>query len=150
MPARSRRSSRALRGRRRQLVWATFSPGLLSFTTGATRSFDLLADLEVAGASKLGCTIMRTRGQMMFGYPASTAFWQWGLVVGRISDVGSNKPDPLTDNDVDWMLLRQQLPNESGATVDALEPFELDLRSKRKCAEAKQTYILSQIGRAHV
>src|SRR6267154_4423027 len=104
MPVRHRRSTGAVRRPRRQLVWATLDQ-TVPIGFGAHNNLDLLAALEVAGSSRLGCTIMRTIVRLEVGGAAvATDGTIWGLVVGRTLDIGAGVgPNPNADLELDWM-----------------------------------------------
>ena len=142
MPVRHSGSARGVRRQRRKLVWATFDN---SFNMGAGLSvkvIDLLNQFELAGASKLGVTIMRIHG--MVQYPtAITQGWELGIKVDRITDVGTQLPNPNADNDLDWMLFDRPMATFSGATVDSFFNYKIDLKSHRKCQEMGETLVMS-------
>jgi hypothetical protein len=103
---------------------------------------DLLNQFELAGESALGVTVMRTH--VLFQFPtAVTQDWEFGVLVGLKTQVGTQLPNPNGDTGADWMIYRKVPISYSGATVDAQVPFELDLRSKRKCTEMGQTVTLN-------
>jgi len=58
------RTARPVGRQRRKLVWCTF--GVQSFAMAATsaKSFNLLGNFEIAGASTLGMTIIRTHARL--------------------------------------------------------------------------------------
>jgi hypothetical protein len=103
---------------------------------------DLLGQFELAGASKLGVTIMRVHATIQFP-TAVTQGWEVGIKVDRITDVGTQLPNPNADNDLDWMLFDRPMATFSGATVDAFFNYKIDLKSHRKCQEMGETLIFS-------
>jgi hypothetical protein len=147
VPTRLVRSHRtAVRGgQRRKLVWATTDQSL-TVPTGQISNVNLLAALSVAGSSLLGITIMRThlRVQIQTG-GAATQLQRVGLIVGRVSDVGTNiagQQDP-SNPELDWMLLdrRQVLGQETNVSTQPC--YTYDVRAKRKMQELNQAYILA-------
>jgi hypothetical protein len=138
MPTRHRRASfSGVRTERRKLVWTTSVVANNTIANGVVTATDLLAGLEVAGASVLGITVMRIHAQFSTAFAAVGDRITAGIVVGSSADTG-NQLDPAVLPDLDWMLNRAVFPNSSGATVNAVEPWEIDLRSKRKMQELNQ------------
>src|SRR5882762_1484718 len=103
MPTTRHRGSRArvAPAQRRKLVWATFD-NTIAVPAGppTNTTVDLISQFELAGASKLGITIMRTH--MVLQLPFSVALrWEIGLSVVRNTDIGTNRVNPNGDNDLD-------------------------------------------------
>ncbi len=147
MPTRHRGAHYPVRGpRRRQLVWSTFDQ-TVTIAQGARNTVDLLADFEVAGATHLGCTIMRTHCHIGgIAADAATGGLAYGFMVVRLpDDIGPNVgPNPNSGLDQDWMLIDRWFPNtEEGGTITAQGELRLDLRAKRRMGELKQTYGLA-------
>jgi hypothetical protein len=107
--------------------------------------FDLISDLEVAGSSKLGVTIMRTHLYLQTTGLAVSTSWQVGLSITRSQDIGGGAPSPVSAPDIDWMLNSIVYSTFSGATVDANVVTRYDVRSKRKCEEMGDTYAISLV-----
>jgi hypothetical protein len=63
--------------------------------------------------------------------------------VNPITTVGTLLPNPNGDNDLDWALYTSAMAHFSGATVDTQQPFEYDLKAKRKVQEMGQTWTLN-------
>jgi hypothetical protein len=131
---------------RRKLVWATSTQSALSVGAGLNRPVDLLANFELAGASTLGVTIMRThiRGAYSATQTVGTQLSSWtiGLIIGRDSDLTTPAVvSPATEPELDWMYLSQQWNDTSAAVYNASQPFVLDIRSKRKMEEMGQRYL---------
>src|SRR5260370_14894124 len=139
-----RRGSSFSRGRseRRKLVGTTAQISHNATTNGTVVFDDLPSGLEVAGASLLGITIMRMHAQLSYAPASVGAVSTLGIVVGTSADVG-NQLDPVNLPDLDWMLNRRLLPGSNGATVNAVNVFEIDLRAKRKMQELNQRLYLS-------
>jgi len=95
----------------------------------------------VAGASKLGATIMRTHFSGAYAPASVGGHATYGFIVGRNVDVAAALPNIVSDSELDWMLNTQLFPTTSGATVDASVPFHVDLRSKRKVEEMNSEYL---------
>jgi len=106
-------------------------------------TINMLANLQVAGASTLGVTVMRTHVALGLLWGAVTDNWDIGLIVGRLEDVGTAQLDPNANPGEDWMLNTQVFPHSSGATVDAASMYTIDNRSKRKVEELDQTYLIA-------
>jgi len=87
-------------------------------------------------------TIVRTHLRYQLIYAAATNFWTMGLIVGRDVDVGTSSPDPNSEPELDWMLLRQDLANSNGAAINTTREFDVDLRAKRRMDELGQRYIV--------
>jgi len=115
---------------------------------GDRSNVDLLAELEVAGASVLGVTIMRTHIRFTTAFANATAAGglTYGLLVDRKLDVGRNVgPNPISEHELDWMLLDKYFPNNSGGLTQATanDVVTIDNRSKRKMQELSQAYLFS-------
>jgi len=144
MPARNRRSSFGHRPQRRKLVWSVFDGLVGAVPAGDAQGVNLLTQLNVAGASRLGATVMRTHLRIQVPYTANTEFHTLGLVVGRPSDIAvPTAADPANVPELDWMWLERLFPHSSGATVDANRTYTVDSHARRKLEELDQTYILS-------
>ncbi len=145
MPPRYRRPTRTLRGgRRRKLVWATTNTSF-SLAAGANTTIDLLAGFEIAGASKLGVTVMRTHLRLNWTYGAAADNVVVGLSVVRDSDIGTTRVNPNSDPELDWMLWEAIYADSmgAGATINTIVNLVFDVRSRRKVEELGQTYGLS-------
>jgi hypothetical protein len=66
-----------------------------------------------------------------------------GLGICRDSDIGTTGRFAPSEQDVDWMLWREIFSTTNGATVNAVERVEIDLKAKRKMGELNQTYGLA-------
>jgi len=144
------RRSHSVRGTstRRKLVWS-FVNG--SFTgSAANQAFDLLGGLEVAGASKLGCTVVRTHLQFVTLLSAAGTFldfFQIGLRVATVNDVATNDLAPFSRPDEDWAW-NQTFWVEDGDTQQWMDPSNpvgavIDCRAKRKVEELQETWALA-------
>ena len=144
MPLGPRRTHVTAVGRRprRQLVWITFDQSVAMPAGGQVKIVDLLAQAELAGVSKLGATVVRTHGRMLFPTSAVNQ-WEYAIGVNPITTVGTLLPNPNGDNDLDWMIFERRFPEWSGATVNANFEVVVDLKSKRKVAEMGQTLTLN-------
>ena len=103
---------------------------------------DLLAQEELAGASKVGVTILAVNLSMLFP-TGVTGAWEYAIGVNPVTTVGTLLPNPNGDNDLDWMIFRRVMPTYSGATADANVREELRLKSRRRCSELGQTLTLN-------
>ncbi len=138
MPLRSTRPTTFRRRAvaRRKTDWATSAIGPTTVSAGATWSaVDLLASLEVAGASILGATVMRAHIALSCSSTTSDTGpgITWGLIVW---DTTLSKPDPSSDFLVPWMMLRF-LPPQMGHTTfingtSVLYAKEYEVRSRRR------------------
>ena len=131
----------AARRQRRKLVWATLDQ---SIAMGAqqVKIVDLLSQLELAGVSKLGVTVMRVHGRLLFP-TGVTQKWEVAIGVNPMTTVGTQLPNPNGDNDIDWMIFDRPMQTFSGATVDADTSYTVDLKSRRKVDEMGQTLTLN-------
>jgi len=110
----------------------------------SAKSFNLLGNFEIAGASTLGMTIIRTHARLQIeNFAAVTDFLEYGFIVGRDTDVAANLPNVDSDSELDWMLRDVMFPTSSAATVDAIREFVIDNRAKRKMDEMGQNYVLN-------
>ena len=142
MPVHTLRTARpAVRRQRRKLVWATFDQ-TVAMGANQVKIVDLLNQFELAGVSKLGCTVVRTHLRMLISTAAISAF-EYAIGVNPITTVGTQLPNPNGDNDLDWMIFERRWPEWSGATVNANFEIMTDLRSKRKIEEMGQTLTLN-------
>jgi hypothetical protein len=125
-------------GAKRRHAWCT--AGVQTFLTPAatSHSVDLLANFELAGASTLGCTIVRTHLRIFPDLSATAGeYWQFGLIIGRDTDVGTANPNVNAEPELDWMY------DNIVAPFAETDWFEVDLRSKRKMTQMGQRYILN-------
>ena len=142
MPIHTLRATRTpQRRQRRKLVWATFDQ-TVAMGANQVKIVDLLNQFELAGVSKLGCTVVRTHLRMLISTAAISAF-EYAIGVNPITTVGTQLPNPNGDNDLDWMIFERRWPEWSGATVNANFEIVTDLRSKRKIEEMGQTLTLN-------
>jgi len=143
MPLGPRRTRSPIRRQHRSRVWATFDQAV---TVGANqvKIVDLLNQLELAGVSKLGSTVVRVHLRMHIptAVVGFTSF-EYAIGVNPITTVGTLLPNPNADNDLDWMIFKRIWPTYSGATVDAFYQEVLDLKSRRKVDEMGQTLTLN-------
>ena len=130
--------------RRGSLVWATFDQ-TVSLAAAVTKSnVNLLANLQVAGASTLGCTIMRVRGAIAVSSTVAVGDrLRVGVLVDRLSEVGTaaTSVDP-SDLGLDWMLWRHEVAAPTFNWNANNNIMEYDIRSKRRCDELDQTLLL--------
>jgi hypothetical protein len=102
--------------------------------------FDLLANWVASGGDREGLTILRVRGQISYA-PASVAGSTYFGI--RVDDMGLTGADtgiqPQASAYAPWMLHRAYFPSSSGATVNAVNVFELDLKARRRIPAVQQT-----------
>jgi len=130
---------------RRKLVWATANN---SHTVAAGGKFndDLLANLEVAGSSVLGATVMRIHSRIAITCAANDA--ALGLFVGFIVDTAPTVTnlDPSVAFGDNWMLLSEISPsvgkNQMLNGTSIFYGDEFDIRSKRKVQELGEKLFL--------
>jgi hypothetical protein len=141
MPLGPRRPARATvrRGRRRQLVWATFDNNISLSVATSNNTVDLLNQLELAGTSKVGVTVMAVNYKMAVVGLTATEDLEYGISVVRDTDIGTTRVNPNADNNLDWMIFERVFATFSGATADAATILERRLKSKRRCHEIGQT-----------
>jgi len=147
MPARRRRSTsqgRRISGRRRP-AWAEFQSNVVVAST-AFSNINLLADLDVAGSSILGVTVVRTlvRIQVQNWATVLTDSISVGLMAGRLSDVGAAAPaTALAFNPgLSWAWHDLLLPRSDGATIRAIDIYEIDSRAMRRIRNVNETFLL--------
>ena len=136
-----RRRPHARMGSRRRHAWAVQNQSF-TIAAGAHTTVDLLADLEVAGSSTLGLTIIRTHLLLAtLNYSALTDNSIFGLIVVRDTDIGAgNGPNPNSDPTLDWMWIAMTFPTASGTTADEVYVERVDAKSKRKMPQLTQRY----------
>ncbi len=141
MAFRRRTSHTMVRGTRRKLVWATGGGSSGSIANGAGVSFDLVADLQAAGSSILGSTIMRTHLVIstLWGAVAQPAFYVYAVKVSDANETAIALPN---FSHLNWAIYKQVYAHSTGATVDACTQEVLDLRAKRKIQEMQENWTL--------
>jgi len=129
--------------RRRRLIWATIDT-TVPMAQGARNNVDLLGEIEVAGTTGVGITVMRTHVRMTFSGDAATGGLSYGLLVGRKLDVGPGVgPDPLADLGLKWAWLDRFFPTTTGGQViTASENIVIDDRAKRIVEEVDERWLL--------
>jgi hypothetical protein len=150
MPVSHRRSAGfgARRPQRRKLVWATDNLASQTLATGAKLNRDLLANLEVAGSSVLGATVMRIH--ISCGFNEATADTGQGGALGIIVDSAPTVTnlDPAVAFGDDWMYLRIFGPSSNGRGNTTIQGTnwawgeDVDIRSKRKIEELGEKLFL--------
>jgi hypothetical protein len=142
VPARYRpRPMAQLRRTRRRTEWFTFAQGGLSFTTGQTRVFDLLADAAFP-LNHGGMTVVRTRGVIQFNFGVQGDSWTWGTIVTRLGDIGTAAPSPVTTPDLPWLWIEQVFAPASAAAPDEAVDHQVDIKSRRRIHAASETYAI--------
>jgi hypothetical protein len=146
MPMHHQRSSHAVRGQRRKLVWATLDQSV-TMAGGAGSNLNLLASLSVAGASLLGITIMRTHLDLWrTGQVSALAdSLRLGLIVDRVAAVGAGPPAgavTAADGEADWILWRHEFAAPTFGATGGSNYLVYDVRAKRKMQELDQAYLL--------
>jgi len=150
MPVRVLRSNRSAvrRPRRgRTTTWATTD---LTVTVAAAgqNNIDLLADLEVAGSSVVGITVLRTLLWLhVQNWAAVGDYVRTGLIVEDKGYVGTTQA-LATNRNLDWMYLTPMAAVASGAAVSvaSLYPatgWPADIRSRRVIKDMGRTSILA-------
>jgi hypothetical protein len=146
VPARYRRSYPA-RGRssRRTKVWAELTGQTVTLASAAFSNLDMLSQLQTAGLSTLGVTVLRTVVQIQVtNWAGATDDIIWGTLVGRSTDVGTAAPaSALAANGLfDWNYRGFLQPDTMGATIDATKIYNYDYKSRRKVPEANSRYLI--------
>jgi len=145
MPLGPRRSSRPIRRfNPRQRVWSTFDNNS-TVASGLAGDVDLLAPLEVAGASVLGCTVLRTLIKVYVPWSGVAGDGIYaGTMVGNLSDVGTGRldPGPAAAED-DWAFLTRVFQPFTGAAADANREYFWDIKSKRRIEELNSRWVFA-------
>jgi len=130
-------------------VWATTIQDGLAINSGTFQTpLQLLGNLQVAGSSILGATIMRTHAVINVAWSTSDNDPNivFGFIVSDVGVAGGNAQNPIVSAGwgVDWMLWKAFMPSQSPSVVTAgtswLAGTEIDLRSKRKVEELGDAY----------
>jgi len=136
-------------GQRRKLVWATDFFNVTVAAGAKLPQRDLLANLEVAGASVLGSTIVRTHTQWAITWLTSDTApgFFYGYIVNTAPTVTNLDPSSASAFGDDWMLHSTMAPGNVNrqAFVTGTNIFaghEVDLRAKRKIQELSEKYWL--------
>jgi hypothetical protein len=136
----------SVRVRRRVPTWVTtISSGTLA-ATGGKVNIDLWSGLEVAGASALGLTVIRTLLKLQFGaFSAQGTYCIVGLIVDDKETVGTTV-DFASNQNRDWYFYDAVFPAQTGsATTYTTYPSDghsLDIRAKRKSNDLNRTSML--------
>jgi hypothetical protein len=137
---------------RRKLVWATDSFNAVVVGAGAKLpQRDLLANLEVAGSSILGATIMRTHSKLSFSEAtADTGQGCYaGFIVNSAPTVTNLDPSSAAAFGDDWMLHTALGPPTAlqWVVIGTTEywGYDLDIRAKRRIEELSEKYWLTMI-----
>jgi hypothetical protein len=128
-PARRRTHPIGRSTARRRVEWADATFTHNAVASGVTVNQELLTTFVAASGSREGLTIMRIHGFGSYAPASVGGVSRLGIIVDDINDA---PPSPLTFPYQDWMINRAVFPTASGAAVDAVRLFEIDLRSKRK------------------
>ncbi len=151
MPPRHFSRYPARRPQRRKLVWTTTQTSFANVGNGSSHSQDLLTELEVAGASKLGITVMRMHLELVFTYASATVTgWDWGIKIATQDEIANLISVATSQND-DWMMIRHEFPEYTGATINAQRLVHVDLKAKRRCEEMNETlgfFVTNNVGTA--
>jgi len=124
---------------RRKLVWDTVDGTVAGLAAATTTSVQLNPSLL---ANLPGFTLTRVHLRISIPYVAVTDATRIGIIVGRTSDIGTVRPDPNTENELDWMYLTNYFATASGAAVDTQREIVIDVRSRRKMDEVGMTPLL--------
>jgi hypothetical protein len=146
VPVRHLRTTRPIRPQRRRLEWADSLITFNAIATNTLQTTDLLANFVADGGSREGVTVIRTHIQCAYA-PASVGGRSTiGLIVSSLqASTITGELNPLNDPYEPWLLVKTLYPGASGATVNATNPFEIDVKSKRKVQHIQETYWLSWI-----
>ena len=124
-------------------VWTTVDQTVV--TPGSSPSVsnvDLLSQMELAGASKVGLTVRRTLIDLVLPFTAASSY-EIGLIKARLTDIGTTRINPNGDTDLDWAFEDAFYPTFSGATADNQRVVRIDSRSMRRVQEMGETWALS-------
>jgi hypothetical protein len=145
MPPRSRRRTSSSRRSRRIKVWAELTGQTVTLAAGAFSNLDMLSQMQTAGVSAVGVTVLRTVVQIQVtNWAGATDDIIWGTLVGRSTDVGTAAPaSALASNGLfDWNFRGFLQPDTMGATIDATKIYNYDYRSMRKVPEVNSRYLI--------
>lgn len=145
MPRRSFRSTRRI-APTRKFVWArTASRGIIPAGPNVNQ-LALLGEFETRyGASLIGATVMRVRGEILIGRTTDVALD--AIVVGGIRVVTQTTDPadiegegPLVDPEADWMAVFPVILQRAlGSTVDSgIHRIAVDVKSARRLEELQQ------------
>jgi hypothetical protein len=107
---------------------------------------DLLANLEVAGSSVLGATIMRTHSRISINWATTDASVGvlYGYIVNDAPTVTNLDPSSPAQYGFDWMLWDGMTPGNADNTYVTGTVIatgrKVDLRAKRKIEELAEKY----------
>jgi hypothetical protein len=132
---------------RRRLEWATSRINNSGIANGVYTITDLLANYVADGGSREGVTIMRIRARGSFSPAEAGDSFDVGLLVeATAATSGQVQLHPDTNPYEPWLLNTTLFPGSSGATFNATNVFELDLRAKRKVQHVQETLWWSWVG----
>jgi len=137
MPARYRRSYGTYRSTpRRRTEWVELSHQD-AIGAGTAVNYDLCA----ASPDDV-FTVMRTILRITVQNWAAVAdILTFGTMVGRASDIGTT-PNLASDPGLDWSWKGALTPESTGAAVDVIQHYDIDIKSKRKVTDSSLRYLL--------
>jgi hypothetical protein len=157
MPYRHRRTSVSRVGKSRRFgTWVTAASfGSTALAAAARAEFDLLAGLEVAGASTVGATVARTHVRINVSGGASDTApgFVWGLIKWD-KTLLVNSPSPATDFYADWAWLNYVTPGTHGPILNTATTIfysdAADVKAQRRLQEMNDTWVISLINEGNV
>jgi len=147
MSPRGVRTSYPPRRRSRRTVWSTLVAPSTVVAAATSANVYMLADLDVAGSSLLGITILRTHLMIATTSVVSSGdAYRWGLVVGRFAEVGNPAPaGALTGAslDISWMMNVQEVASPTFSHDGSNNTVTYDVKSKRRHTQENLAYMLA-------
>jgi hypothetical protein len=143
MPTHHRRSSGAVRSRR-QLVWAEATGNITLAATNGTNNLSLVANIAPTGADGIiGATVMRTRIRIHVQNWAAVGDEIFvGCLVGRAQDLGTTV-SLAGAGSLDWYFRADMFATTNGATINASQIYDFDVKSRRKAGEFAQVPLIA-------
>jgi len=138
---------------RRKRVWADTQIIDLGFAEDSLRSNDLLADFVTSGGAHMGCTVVRTVIDLMWGINEAhtpSDYLTIGLIKGTTAT--ADVADPRLEPYADWAWIQTAFSGVTTGlvTADASEFIHVDTPASRKIDEIGETWWLIFKGTAPV
>lgn len=132
----------------RKFIWARTFVSIPVVDLATEEHIDALAEVQTAiGADLIGCTVVRTRGEILAVNADATAGTTavMGMRVFTTSTLGSIAAGsaPVSDEYADWMLWEPFVMTASGNAEYGAHRKTIDVKSARKLEEVGQSVLLS-------
>ena len=128
-------------GSRRRTQWIR-----VATTTGATAA-GVNTVLDLGGAqTAAGFTLLRLHLFLQVPFVAVGDATFLGIISGRDTDVGGaagRPPDALNDNALPWRYWQKLMPTASGAAIDVIRDYNLDIKSRIKLPNRNEFALLT-------